>query len=122
MRRNYGEFSGNRLASWDKAIQSLAILRHRQRGNSTGKNASDTALAIDAIDPVNKGTLDGFCPVGSDSDFTRFAQRHGFGARKTVEAFGNACNRFIYVENLARGAIWSSKADHDGGRQGREIR
>ena len=108
VRRIYGDFSGSRLAGWNKAIQSLAILQHQQRSNTTGKNASDIALVIDAMDLMFKGTLDGFCLVSSDSDFTRLAQRlreegmdvYGFGERKTPEAFRNACNRFIYVENL----------------------
>ena len=108
VRRIYGDFSGTRLKSWDDAIQSLAILQHQQRSNSTGKNASDIALVIDAMDLMHKGTLDGFCLVSSDSDFTRLAQRlreegmvvYGFGEHKAVEAFRNACNRFIYAENL----------------------
>ena len=108
VRRIYGDFSGTRLSGWDKAIQSLAILQHQQRSNSKGKNASDIALVIDAMDLMYKRTLDGVLLVSSDSDFTRLAQRlreegldvYGFGERKAVEAFRNACNRFIYVENL----------------------
>ena len=108
VRRIYGDFSNNRLAGWDSEIQSLAILQHQQRSNTTGKNAADIALVIDAMDLMHKGKLDAFCLVSSDSDFTRLAQRlredglqvFGFGERKTPEAFRNACNRFIYVENL----------------------
>ena len=108
VRRIYGDFSGSRLASWDGAIQSLAILQHQQRSNTTGKNAADIALVIDAMDLMHKGMLDGVCLVSSDSDFTRLAQRlredglavYGFGERKTPEAFRNACSRFIYAENL----------------------
>ena len=108
VRRIYGDFSGRQLAGWDKAIQSLAILQHQQRSNSKGKNSSDIALVIDAMDLMYKRTLDGVVLVSSDSDFTRLAQRlreeglevYGFGERKAVEAFRNACNRFIYVENL----------------------
>ena len=108
VRRIYGDFSNNRLQGWDGAIKSLAILQHQQRSNTTGKNAADIALVIDAMDLMHKGKLDGFCLVSSDSDFTRLAQRlredglpvYGFGERKTPEAFKNACNRFIYVENL----------------------
>ena len=106
VRRIYGDFSESRLDGWDDAIQSLAILQHQQRSNSRGKNASDIALVIDAMDLMHKGRLDGFCLVSSDSDFTRLAQRlreegievYGFGEKKTPEAFRNACNRFIYVE------------------------
>ena len=108
VRRIYGDFSGTRLAGWNKEIQSLAILQHQQRSNTTGKNASDIALVIDAMDLMHKGKFDGFCLVSSDSDFTRLAQRlredglvvYGFGERKTPEAFRSACNRFIYVDNL----------------------
>ena len=108
VRRIYGDFSGSRLSGWDGAIQSMAILQHQQRSNSNGKNASDIALVIDAMDLIYKRTLDGVVLVSSDSDFTRLAQRlreeglevYGFGERKAVEAFRNACNRFIYVENL----------------------
>jgi uncharacterized LabA/DUF88 family protein len=108
VRRIYGDFSGNRLSGWDKAVQSLAILQHQQRANTSGKNASDIALVIDAMDLMYKSRLDGVCLVSSDSDFTRLAQRlredglvvYGFGERKTPEAFRNACTRFIYVENL----------------------
>ena len=108
VRRIYGDFSSGHLAKWDGATQSLAILQHQQRSNTRGKNASDIALVIDAMDLMHKGRLDGFCLVSSDSDFTRLAQRlredglvvFGFGERKTPEAFRNACNRFIYLENL----------------------
>ena len=108
VRRIYGDFTGTRLGGWDSAVQSLAILQHQQRSNTTGKNAADIALVIDAMDLMYKGKLDGFCLVTSDSDFTRLAQRlredglvvYGFGERKTPEAFRSACTRFIYVENL----------------------
>ncbi len=108
VRRIYGDFSGTKLSGWNEAIKSLAILQHQQRSNSKGKNASDIALVIDAMDLMYKRTLDGVVLVSSDSDFTRLAQRlreeglevYGFGERKAVEAFRNACNRFIYVENL----------------------
>ena len=108
VRRIFGDFSGPQLAGWNEAIQSLAILQCQQRSNTTGKNASDIALVIDAMDLMHKGRLDGFCLISSDSDFTRLAQRlreegmkvYGFGEQKTPETFRNACNRFIYVENL----------------------
>ena len=108
VRRIYGDFSGSRLAAWDAAIQSLAILQHQQRNNTRGKNAADIALVIDAMDLLHKNRLDGVCLVSSDSDFTRLAQRlredrlavYGFGERKTPEAFRNACSRFIYLENI----------------------
>ena len=113
MRRIYGDFSDTRLKSWNTAIQSLAILQHQQRSNTIGKNASDIALVIDAMDLMHKRTLDGFCLVSSDSDLTRLAQRlreegfvvYGFGEQKAVKAFRNACNRFIYLENLVDASV-----------------
>ncbi len=119
VRRIYGDFSGERLSSWDGAIKSLAILQHQQRNNTTGKNAADIALVIDAMDLMHKGHLDGVCLVSSDSDFTRLAQRlreeglvvYGIGKRKTPEAFRKACTRFIYVENLESEETVAEKDD-----------
>ena len=130
VRRIYGDFSNNRLAGWDGAIKSLAILQHQQRSNTTGKNAADIALVIDAMDLMHKGKLDGFCLVSSDSDFTRLAQRlredglpvYGFGERKTPEAFKNACNRFIYVENLVAASPDKASAAAGAGRRRRSRR
>ena len=128
VRRIYGDFSNNRLAGWDGAIKSLAILQHQQRSNTTGKNAADIALVIDAMDLMHKGKLDGFCLVSSDSDFTRLAQRlredglpvYGFGERKTPEAFKNACNRFIYVENLVAASPDKASAAAGAGSEKKE--
>ena len=108
VRRIYGDFSGERLRGWNTATEKLAILQTQARSNTSGKNASDIALVIDAMDLMYRGHLDGFCLVSSDSDFTRLAQRlreqgaavYGFGERKTPPAFVSACNRFIYVDNL----------------------
>ena len=108
VRRIYGDFSTGRLAAWNDAVRSHAIVQHQQPNNTTGKNAADIALVIDAMDLMHKGKLDGFCLVSSDSDFTRLALRlreegldvYGFGEHKTPESFRNSCKRFIYVENL----------------------
>jgi len=78
----------------------------------TGKNASDIALVIDAMDLLHSGRFNGFCLVSSDSDFTRLAARireqgtdvYGFGEQKTPESFRKACRRFVYTENLLPGA------------------
>ncbi len=112
VRRIYGDFSGSRLAAWNEAVRSHAIVQHQQPNNTTGKNAADIALVIDAMDLMHKGKLDGFCLVSSDSDFTRLALRlreegldvYGFGEHKTPESFRNSCKRFIYVENLGEPA------------------
>ena len=108
VRRIYGAFSGSRLAAWDAAIQSPAILEHPQRNNTRGKNAADIALVIDAMDLMHKGRLDDVCMDSSESDLTRLARRlredglvvYGLGERKTPEAFRNVCSRFIYLENI----------------------
>lgn len=121
VRRVYGDFSSGRLAGWDDAVKSLAILQHQQRNNTKGKNAADIALVIDAMDLMHKSNMDGFCLVSSDSDFTRLAQRlredgqlvYGFGERKTPETFRNACNRFIYVENLVEATMEKEGTDGD---------
>ena len=108
VRRIYGDFSSDRLKGWREIMQPLAIVPNQQFNYTTGKNAADITLVIDAMDLMHRGGIDGFCLVSSDSDFTRLAQRlresgakvYGFGAKKTPEAFRNACSRFIYIENL----------------------
>lgn len=108
IRRIYGDFSGSRQRGWQDVLNRHAINAVQQFNYTTGKNASDITLVIDAMDLLHQGRIDGFCLVSSDSDFTRLASRireqglivYGFGAEKTPEAFRNACNRFIYIENL----------------------
>jgi uncharacterized LabA/DUF88 family protein len=107
-RRIYGDFSSPRLKSWTEILQRYAIDPYQQFAYTTGKNASDIALVIDAMDLLHSGRFDGFCLVSSDSDFTRLASRlreqgadvYGFGEQKTPESFRQACHRFIYTENL----------------------
>src|SRR4029453_15452632 len=108
VRRIYGDFSSPRLKSWTEVLQKHAIDPYQQFAYTSGKNASDIALVIDAMDLLPRGPFDGFCLVSSDSDFTRLASRlreegadvYGFGAQKTPESFRQACRRFIYTENL----------------------
>jgi len=108
VRRIYGDFSGPQLKSWSDILQKHAIDPYQQFAYTKGKNASDIALVIDAMDLLHSGRFDGFCLVSSDSDFTRLASRlreqgadvYGFGAQKTPESFRQACRRFIYTENL----------------------
>jgi len=108
VRRIYGDFSGTRSKAWADILAKYAILPHQQFAYTTGKNASDIALVIDAMDLLHSGRVDGFCLVSSDSDFTRLAARireqgldvFGFGEQKTPESFRQACRRFIYTENL----------------------
>ena len=75
VRRIYGDFSGQRLKSWVDILQKYAIDPYQQFAYTTGKNASDIALVIDAMDLLHSGRFDGFCLVSSDSDFTRLASR-----------------------------------------------
>lgn len=108
VRRIYGDFSGTRLKSWADVLATHAIMPHQNFAYTSGKNASDIALVIDAMDLLHSGRFDGFCLVSSDSDFTRLAARireqgvdvYGFGEQKTPESFRQACRRFIYTENL----------------------
>src|SRR6201996_5155034 len=112
VRRIYGDFSGARLKSWADVLQTHAVMPHQNFAYTSGKNASDIALVIDAMDLLLTGRFDGFCLVSSDSDFTRLAARireqgvdvYGFGEQKTPEAFRQACRRFVYTENLLAGA------------------
>jgi Fe-S-cluster formation regulator IscX/YfhJ len=108
VRRIYGDFSGTRSKGWADVLSKYAIIPHQQFAYTTGKNASDITLVIDAMDLLHSGGFDGFCLVSSDSDFTRLAARireagvdvYGFGEQKTPESFRQACRRFIYTENL----------------------
>lgn len=107
-RRIYGDFSGTRLKGWAEVLATYAIIPQQNFSNTIGKNASDIALVIDAMDLLHSGRFDGFCLISSDSDFTRLAARireqgldvYGFGEQKTPESFRRACKRFIYTENL----------------------
>jgi len=108
VRRIYGDFSDARLAPWKAALSRHAIQPHQQFACVPGKNASDIALVIDAMDLLYRGHIDGFCIVSSDSDFTSLAIRirdtgtkvFGFGKRTTVHAFQQACGQFYFVESF----------------------
>ncbi len=108
VRRCYGDFSSQQMAGWSKVQAEFGLVPHHQPANTVGKNASDIALVIDAMDLMHTGRFDGFVLVSSDSDFTRLAQRlreqgldvYGMGMQKTPDAFRRACKRFIFLENL----------------------
>lgn len=108
VRRIYGDFSRPQMSGWSDRLPSLALVPHHQPANTVGKNSSDIALVIDAMDLLHSGRFDGFVLVSSDSDFTRLASRireqgldvYGIGKQQTPEAFRKACKRFIFVENL----------------------
>jgi hypothetical protein len=125
VRRIYGDFSSSRLKSWAEILQKYAIDPYQQFAYTAGKNASDIALVIDAMDLLHSGRFDGFCLVSSDSDFTRLASRlreegadvYGFGTQKTPESFRQACRRFIYTENLPEASSSPEEASAPNVRQ-----
>lgn len=108
VRRAYGNWKSHRLKSWEDALHKYAIQPIQQFAYSTGKNASDMAMVIDAMDLLYAHNLDGFAIVSSDADFTPLVMRlrsesmrvYGFGEEKTPEPFVKACSTFLYLEKL----------------------
>jgi uncharacterized LabA/DUF88 family protein len=108
VKRAYGDWTGPQLKGWKDALLKHAIQPIQQFRYTTGKNATDSALIIDAMDLLYGAKLGGFCIVSSDSDFTRLAARvreaglvvYGFGEKKTPAPFVSACDKFIYTEIL----------------------
>ncbi len=113
VRRIYGDWTRPTLSGWKDMLHAHSLLPIQQFQYTNGKNSTDCALIIDAMDLMHTGRFDGFCLVSSDSDFTRLAARlreeglvvYGFGEQKTPEAFVRACTRFIYTELLRPGAL-----------------
>ena len=116
VKRAYGDWTTTHLSGWKEALLKLAIQPIQQFRFTVGKNATDSALIIDAMDLLHGGTVDGFCLVSSDSDFTPLATRirqaglavYGFGEKKTPEPFVAACDRFVFTEILRPVAVDSS--------------
>ncbi|MEB3262820.1 MAG: NYN domain-containing protein [Synechococcus sp.] len=110
VKRAYGDWTTPQLGSWKDVLHVHAIQPVQQFSYTSGKNATDSALIIDAMDLLHGGRVDGFCLVSSDSDFTRLATRireeglavYGFGEKKTPKPFVAACDKFIYTEILRR--------------------
>lgn len=110
VRRIYGDFTSPNSASWKKVLNRHSIKPVQQFAYTTGKNATDSTMIIDAMDLLYTRRFDGFCLVTSDSDFTGLAVRlreeglqvYGFGEQKTPEAFRNACHKFVFTEVLRR--------------------
>ena len=108
VKRIYGDWTTTQLNKWKDRLNKYAIQPIQQFRYTVGKNATDSALIIDAMDLLYTQNFDGFCIVSSDSDFTRLASRiresglvvYGFGEKKTPEAFVNACDKFIFTEIL----------------------
>jgi uncharacterized protein (TIGR00288 family) len=108
VRRAYGNWKSQHLAGWEKCLHTWAIRPIQQFAYTTGKNASDMAMVIDAMDLLYARNLDGFAIVSSDADFTPLVMRlrndgvavYGFGQEKTPEPFVKACSTFLYLEKL----------------------
>ena len=108
VKRIYGDFTSTRMQPWKQTLLEHSIQPVQQFAYTSGKNATDSSLIIDAMDLMYTRRFDGFCLVTSDSDFTRLAQRlreeglvvYGFGEEKTPSAFRQACDKFVYTEVL----------------------
>jgi uncharacterized LabA/DUF88 family protein len=108
IKRIYGDWTSPNLGKWKKMLLEHAITPIQQYSYTRGKNATDSAMIIDAMDILYSGKADGFCLVSSDSDFTRLATRlreagmkvYGLGEKKTPQPFIVACDKFIYIEIL----------------------
>jgi uncharacterized LabA/DUF88 family protein len=108
VRRVYGDWTKPNLNGWKACLLEYSIQPIQQFAYTTGKNATDGAMIIDAMDLLNTGRFNGFCIVSSDSDFARLAARireqgvtvYGFGERKTPRPFVTACDKFIYLDVL----------------------
>ena len=116
-RRIYGDWTTSEMSGWKESLNSFAVQPIQQFRYTTGKNATDSAMIIDAMDLLHAGSVRGFCIVCSDSDYTRLATRireqglfvMGVGKSTTPKAFVNACEVFVYTENLAPQAGKSAK-------------
>lgn len=108
IRRIYGDWTASNMGGWKDVLQTHAIQPIQQFRYTVGKNATDSAMIIDAMDIFYSGSVDAFCLVSSDSDYTRLATRlreqgnfvMGIGKKQTPRAFVNACDIFVYTENL----------------------
>jgi uncharacterized LabA/DUF88 family protein len=113
VKRAYGDWTDKHLTGWRSELPKYAIQPMLQIANTTGKNSTDSALIIDAMDLLYSGNVDAFALVSSDSDFTSLAIRlrgsgrtvYGLGLRKTPQALRQAVDRFIYLEDLNEGAV-----------------
>jgi uncharacterized LabA/DUF88 family protein len=111
IRRIYGDWTTPNMNRWKETLNNLAIQPIQQFRYTVGKNSTDSAMIIDAMDILHDGSVEGFCIVSSDSDYTRLATRiresgifvMGIGKSTTPKAFVNACKMFIYTENLTAG-------------------
>ena len=118
-KRIYADWTKPTVGGWKKVLLENAITPIQQYSYTTGKNSSDSALIIDAMDILYSGKVDGFCIISSDSDFTRLATRlreagmkvFGIGQKKTPNPFIVACDKFIYIEVIATAGADSESTD-----------
>ncbi|HCU08250.1 MAG TPA: hypothetical protein DF480_04695 [Clostridiales bacterium] len=123
-KRIYGDWTKPALAPWKRVLLEHSVTPIQQYGYTTGKNATDSAMIIDAMDILYSGNVEGFCLVTSDSDFTRLASRLresgmmvvGMGEKKTPKAFISACNKFKYLDILSGGANMGSEKSRNAPR------
>jgi len=128
VKRIYGDWTSPNLRSWKEVLLEHSIIPIQQFGYTSGKNATDSAMIIDAMDLLYTERFDGFCIVSSDSDFTRLAARireegltvYGFGEKKTPRAFVSACDKFIYTEILREDAEEVHSTKKSGGELKRD--
>jgi uncharacterized LabA/DUF88 family protein len=121
VRRAYGNWKSPRLKGWESVLHEYAIRPIQQFAYSRGKNASDMAMVIDAMDMLYARNLDGFAIVSSDADFTPLVMRlltdgvkvYGFGEKKTPEPFVNACSKFTYIEALGQPHAADQEVEQD---------
>src|SRR5882724_2541959 len=118
-KRIYGDWTKQTVAGWKSVLLDNAITPIQQYSYTTGKNSTDSAMIIDAMDILYTGKVDGFCIISSDSDFTRLATRLreagvkviGMGQKKTPAPFIAACDKFIYIEILSKNTPVSAKEE-----------
>lgn len=124
IKRIYGDWTKPHLAKWKNVLLENAVNPIQQYGYTQGKNSTDSAMIIDAMDILYSGKVDGFCLVSSDSDFTRLATRLreagmnviGIGEKKTPDPFIVACDRFIYIEILKDQSKDQNKKEKETGK------
>lgn len=121
IKRIYGDWTKPTVSGWKQPLLEHAITPIQQYSYTTGKNATDSAMIIDAMDILHSDKVDGFCLVSSDSDFTRLAVRLressmlviGIGEKKTPKPFIVACDKFIYIEILGNSEVETSDTQQD---------
>ncbi len=127
VKRIYGNWTDDKLKGWKATLLEHSIQPMQQFAYTTGKNATDSAMIIDAMDLLYTGNFDGFCIVSSDSDFTRLASRireagllvYGFGEKKTPRPFVAACDKFIFTEVLR---VKEGEADQPKSKQSDDLK